>query len=692
MPMKDTAGIFNRKQESGFLGLQGVPTSTTDIPANALDPVGGFVKGVGDAVNESTKTGGVFSPENLGSMAGAAQALPAAAALGLGPFGAAALGVGGAMLGGMGGRQVERLDPRNAPSQEGVVEGLANAANRQGLGHMIGGLAGGAVNKGIDVLSNGLVKTGQAAVDAVQGNRPKLEEVLNRNRIVGQAEARDFPLSLGQETGKPSLIQAESTPARFVFGADAAKEFADRQTQAGVGMLDKFGGGRSLESMGIANRNARQAAYERAQSNTEKQYELIGKTIPENARVTLYGVAEMAKAVTDPETVLGTAASRSARVGATVAGIAEKNDSRGIAENIIDRYNLRALNKFNWEELDTLRKYVNAQYAKAQTATDKANMSKLLAGIDADMSRMTDAFPGASQALASARAYAKENVIIPFHNNEAAQMLQNADPSEIVTRLIKPGASIEDIRRGKAALTPEAWQETTKTWIDNVVQRVATDPKSIGLTAGEATMPTLNRIATYFGPKNFPPEVLNEIFDPKIFGPQHAQNFSEVMDIIRLVTGSGQLAENSSNTGRSILGAGQLLAGANLFLDTANALISGSPISGASVMGTVATFALPEVLAKALLSPEGIKLLKEGLSINPASRDAAKQATSIATALISRLGVGSTRSDTPGSSLSVQDLLAAQNGSQPVNGVLNGYVNKPLRRSLPNVGLGGPGN
>lgn len=650
MPLRDDLGILDETQKPIF-GLrppQTVPPGAQlkPTPEQASGPgEPGFFGQIEQSFSDATKAGGFLSPENVGGMAGGMLAPAAAAALGItNPLLGAAYVVGGAALGGMGGRQIERIDPRNAPSSEGVIEGLGNAANRQAIGQAGGSILGAIPRKLIDLLGNGAIKTGQRLVDAAGDDPRLLAEALQRQRVAATAQQEGLPMSLSQQTGKPYLAQLESAPARFPLGVSPAVDFADNQTQKTLQRFGEYGGGQSLETTGLRLRATAEAGLEGAKGKAKGMFEGVSAMMPPRQEYDLDAIRAAATEIVKEQGLLTGLANKGANAAETLKSGLQYNEIdpndptlAGLPQALVEKLNLTKNIKGTYEEISALRTRLGELYQGTKNPTDRRYYAKLLAAVDEDLGAATGDVPGADEALTEARKFYQEDVITRYRDNPAYERITTQDPSELVHKLIPPRASVEDIRRAKATVSPAVWKETTRTWMQDVLTTAISDPQTLHpTTAGQAAQ-SLQKLATYFDPKKFSPEVLNEIFDPKIFGEGYGQRLNNLLDYLRTVTGSKLLGSNSSETARGILGMSQVLAGGTLFIDALQAAVTGQDLNKGRVTSALAVLTFPQFMAKALLTPGGIDLLSKGLQINPATQQAAQEAAGVAAQLVSRV-------------------------------------------------------
>lgn len=658
MPIIDDLGISKRKTNQ-VAGIDFSKSAFVGPPAPQPEQPG-LLSRAASAIAGSTETGGFLSPENIGSFAGGM----AAGALAGGPAGAVAYPIIGAALGGAAGNQLERLDPRNPPRQDSTLAQIGDAATRQGIGQAVGDFVGGLASKAIRGIGSGLVSAGDPMISS---------QALQRVRVQDIAAREGIPLTASQQTGSSALAQLESVPARFALGVTPATEFADRQTSTITNRLSEFGGQQSLEGAGLAARSAKESALTTAKNNAKSLYDRVAALVPPDQEFALNNVNAAAKEIMNEQILLGRLANKGANAAETIFENTkpvreEYTGNLTLPQQLIDQLGLNRERPVlgTYEEIAALRTRLGQLYESAPTRGDQRFFAKLLEAVDADLGEGLRTIPGAADALSTARGNYKTDVVERFFDNEATKRIDVADPSELVHKLIPPKASVEDIRRAKAVIDPQTWKTVRETWISDILKNVATDPQTLsGTTPGQAAV-TLQRLATFFKTQNYSPDVLDEIFDGK------GQRFSELLDVLRAVTGSRLLGSNSSETARGILGASQVFAGGSLFLQVLESALSGTPPSPAKVSSALSVLVMPEFLAKALLTPGGIELMTRGLKIDPAKQTAAQEASQIASQLLARMGVTASRTDT-GDQRSLEDLLTPPQTPQ-----------QPLQRLLPN--------
>jgi hypothetical protein len=675
--------------------LQGPPQPPQQQPSPAPPPLQVMQK-LGQAFNEESKAGGTISPENIGALAGGTLAAPVAAMTG--PF-APAVVAGGAVLGGMAGRQIERMDPRNPPSNESLIGGLWQAGKRQGIADLVGQGTLKVATPVIEAVGSGIIKTGQRMVDAAKGYRPALEKALQYSRIGNIAEREGVPLAISQQTGSTPIAQMESTPGRFAFGVGTAEKFSRGTTEAVQQRFGDYAGPapKSLESIGIATKAAHDAELTAAKNQANQLYENINTLLPRTTKGPLTNTKAAAEKVLE-DTLLTAQLSNPEITMAQVVENAVKNPAANQIQLFVASSQIPQMREGNFQQMDALRKQITEQYGKARNSTEKRAMAILLNGIDQDIEALAGGNQSVVGAVQGAREFAKKEVIERFYNNEAADKITNMDASTIANWLLAPRSSIEDIRRAKQVIPPQTWKEITQAWMSDVLKTQTVDPQTLSRSAPGEAMGSLQRLATHFSPQNYRPEVLREIFDPKIFGPDHAQRFGELIDTLRAVTTSRLVGANPSEAARGMLGGAQLIAagrllynavaGALLYNAVGKTLSGDLPSAAASASGSVALLAVPELIAQSLLTPTGIELLTKGLKINPASQDAAKQAARIAGQLVTQAAQNANRDDVsrsgaPGKTL--QQMLAEQQGGQPLYNVLPGQDFLLRREARPGV-------
>lgn len=176
-----------------------------------------------------------------------------------------------------------------------------------------------------------------------------------------------------------------------------------------------------------------------------------------------------------------------------------------------------------------------------------------------------------------------------------AKQAQTGDYEKIVPTIMGPHKSLAPMQTVQNLIGPDLSGQAAASQLHNVLINRAGNAQ-----VGENS---LQRALTAIGPQQYTPEALQQML-----GPENATQLQSLRSVLQTVQ-SGRLAgENASNSGRLLIGAGQMLG---MMRIAYNVAAHGSVSDQDKVeIGMLLT---PQLIGRMIFSPTGVRLLSEGL-------------------------------------------------------------------------------
>lgn len=176
-----------------------------------------------------------------------------------------------------------------------------------------------------------------------------------------------------------------------------------------------------------------------------------------------------------------------------------------------------------------------------------------------------------------------------------AKQAQAGSYEEIVPSIMGPNKSLAPMKTMQDLIGPDLSHQAAASQLQNIAINRAENPQ-IGETS-------IQRVLTALGPQHYTPEALQQML-----GPEQASQLQSLRSVLQAVQAGRLAGENASNSGRLLIGAGQMLGMMHVAYNVAT---TGNLDS--SDKREIAMLLTPQLVGKILFSPTGIRLLSEGL-------------------------------------------------------------------------------
>ena len=227
-----------------------------------------------------------------------------------------------------------------------------------------------------------------------------------------------------------------------------------------------------------------------------------------------------------------------------------------------------------------------------------------------------------------------EEVIVKMFQRNPTKMLEgimSREGDQIIQYLMPKGGSIESIARLRQLLPTQQFDQFAGGFMKNITD------KSVNETGQFSLQRFLSQVN---GPNGYTPLQMRAIL-----GKKYGQ-FKELTDLFARMERNSRFSGNPSGTAQGIMGNIQMGGAIALGFDVAGSIIGGNETvpRGLTQLGAGLALISPNLAAKAIYTPGGIKWLTQGLKSPPGSY-AAKQAIAGLSKIATATAVGITQDE-----------------------------------------------